>query len=277
MDSKIKNYLDRLAGSPKRPNSFLFSGTDAEEKIEAAFYFVQKISGKIADGEFLERIKQGIHPDVVVLEPETVEDKKGRTREKEIVIEQVREARHRLKYFPYELREKFCVIKKAERMNPESSNALLKILEEPTASTFFILLADDAESVLPTISSRCAVLRFPETNLPGWNEENRERFRNIFKEEIFEKFDYIEKISRDKNELAGIFKDWEAVAAEGLRKLVGGEMGERGEKGGMGAKGKVEKVVGLIGEIREAINQLERTNASPRAVGEKLMLEMSSG
>lgn len=263
----MKTYLDRLAVSEKRPNSFLFSGTDAEEKSESAFYFVQKISGKMAEGEFLERIKRGVHPDIVVLEPETVEDKKGRIREKEIVTAQIRAARERLKYFPYELREKFCIIKKAQRMNAESSNALLKILEEPTESTFFILLADDADSVLPTISSRCAILRFPETELPKWNEENREKFRHIFREEIFEKFGYIEKISRDKNELARIFKDWEAVAAEGLRKLA-----LQNE-----AKNKIEKVAGLIGNIRESVNQLEHSNASPRAVGEKLVLEMGSG
>ena len=44
MDTKIKTYLDRLAASEKRPNSFLFSGVGEEEKIEAAFYFIQKIS-----------------------------------------------------------------------------------------------------------------------------------------------------------------------------------------------------------------------------------------
>ncbi|MDD5490117.1 MAG: hypothetical protein PHP25_05570 [Candidatus Moranbacteria bacterium] len=267
INSKIKTYLDRLAGSSKRPNSFLFSGTDREEKIEAAFYFVQKISGKAGNSEFLEQIRKGIHPDVVILEPEIVEDKKGRTREKEIVIEQVRGARERLKYFPYELEKKFCIIKKAQRMNAESSNALLKVLEEPTASTFFILLADDAESVLPTIVSRCAILGFPETKLPGWREENRERFRRMFKKEIFEKFDYIEKISRDKNELIGTLKDWEAVAAEGLRKLA-----LQNE-----AKNKMEKVADLIEKIRESVNQLEHSNASARAVGERLILEMGGG
>lgn len=274
MDPKIKTYLDRLAASEKRPNSFLFSGANGEEKIEAAFYFIQKISGKTVDGEFLERIKKGIHPDVVILEPEIVEDKKGRTREKEIVIEQIREARRKLKYFPYELEKKFCVVKKAHRMNAESSNALLKILEEPTASTFFILLADDAESVLPTIASRCAVLRFPEAKLPEWNEENRERFRNILREDIFESFDYVDKISKDKNEFIGILKDWEAVAAEGLRKLAKGNWGEQGAREN---RGKIERVVRLVGEIREAINQLEHSNAGARAVGEKLVLEMSSG
>lgn len=261
---RIKTYLDRLAISDKRPNSFLFIGPDRIEKFEAATYLISRLVDKESNAEFLRRIKEKIHPDIIIIEPEIVEDKKGRIREKDIIIDQIRKARERLKYFPYELQKKFCVIKKAQRMNAESSNALLKILEEPTANTFFILLASDMDSILPTISSRCAVLRFPEVKLPEWSEENREKFRNIFKDEIFEKFDYIEKISRDKNELIRIFKDWEAVAAEGLRKLV-----LRNE-----AKNKIEKVVNLIESVRESINQLEYSNASPRAVGEKLILEM---
>ncbi len=265
MNYKAKVYLNRLAASERRPNSFLFVGAEGAGKNEAAVYFVSKLAGKTGDEEFLRRVEENIHPDVVVIEPEIVEDKKGRVREKEIIIEQIREMRERLKFFPYELERKFCIIKKAHKMNAEASNALLKILEEPTAGTFFILLARDAESVLPTIASRCAALRFTETELPKWKEENREILKKIFKEEIFEKFDYIEKISKDKNEMLAVLGDWEMVAAQSLRKLVSGR-----------AQRKTEKVVGIIEKTREAINQLERTNASPRATGESLMLDMSS-
>lgn len=268
MNAKIKTYLDRLAASKKRPNSFLFVGPDKIGKFEAAAYFISKLADRENNAEFLRRVEEKIHPDVVVIEPETVEDKKGRIREKEIVIEQIREARQQLKFFPYELEKKFCLIKKAHRMNAESSNALLKILEEPTASTFFILLASGADSVFPTILSRCSVLRFPETGLPAWDEENRERFRKIFKEEIFEKFEFIEKVSKDKSEFLGILKDWEMVATEGLRKLVSENREDSGDRG------KIKKVVGLIEELRDAINKIEYSNTSPRAVGEKLVLGM---
>lgn len=269
MDDKIKTYLDRLASSKKRPSSFLFFGPGEEEKLEAAVHFISELAGKRNDAEFQRRVEEKIHPDVIVVEPETVEDKKGRTREKEIVIEQIREARRRLKFFPYELPKKFCVIKKAEKLNAESSNALLKILEEPTESAIFVLLANGVDSVLPTIASRCAVLRFFRTELPVWSEENRESFRKIFKKDIFEKFDYIEKISRNKSAYLGVLRDWEAVAGEGLRKLVGENRENQGDKEN---RGKTKRVFELIGNLREAINRLERTNASPRAAGEKLML-----
>lgn len=266
--AKIKAYLDRLADSEKRPNSFLFAGAAGAGKKEAAVYFVSKLAGKTNNPEFLQKIEEKLHPDVVIVEPETIEDKKGKIREKEISIGQVREARERLKYFPYELGRKFCLVKKAERLNAEASNALLKIIEEPTEGTFFLLLSNDIDSVLPTIASRCAVLRFPQASLPALNEENRRRLKDIFKKEIYEKFDHIEKISKDKSELAGIFRDWEAVAAESLRKLV-----KDSRKDG-GNKRKIEVVVELIGNLRESINRLEHTNASPRAVGERLVLNL---
>jgi len=45
-------------------------------------------------------------------------------------------------------------------MNKESANAMLKILEEPPADTLFILLTRKSHAVLPTILSRCQLIRF---------------------------------------------------------------------------------------------------------------------
>ena len=42
-----------------------------------------------------------------------------------------------------------------ERMNEESANALLKVMEEPPEGVLFLLTADSLASVLPTIRSRC--------------------------------------------------------------------------------------------------------------------------
>jgi DNA polymerase III delta prime subunit len=263
MNPKIKSYLDRLSDSPKRPSSYIFAGASEAEKEEAVFHFVSKIAGKFGDGEFLARIKAKNHPDVAIIEPE-IEEKKGKTREKEISISQVRETLEKLKFFPYELKTKFCVIKRAQKMNAESANALLKSLEEPSGSAIFVLLADSVESLLPTIASRCAVLRFPETNLPKWNEDNRHQMKNIFQQEIFERFDYIEKISKNKNEMIASLKDWELVMAESLRKLV---MSGEDRK-------KIGKVIELVENTRESINRLERTNANARGVGEMLVLGM---
>lgn len=269
INSRIKTYLDRLADSKTRPSSYIFAGQDGEAMENTAFYFISRIAGKGDGAEFLEKIRAKNHPDVVVLEPE-IEEKKGKVREKEIGVAQIRGALERLKFFPYELEKKFCVVRYAQKMNDEASNALLKSLEEPSEKAVYILLAGDTDSILPTIVSRCAVLRFPQTNLPEWDEKNREALKNIFKREIFERFEYVERISKNKSELISVLKDWEMVMGESLRKLAADrENWENSENWS-----KIRKVVSLVSSVQEAINRLESTNAGARTVAENLVLEM---
>jgi DNA polymerase III gamma/tau subunit len=264
---KIKKYLDRLANSGKRPNSFLFFGPGGTGKEEAAFYFIGKVLNRENDEEFFRLARKGSHPDVVLLEPETVEDKAGRIREKEITISQIREARDKMKFFPYELKQKFCLIKKAERMNRQAQNSLLKILEEPTESTVFILLASGAESVLPTIFSRCAPLRFADAGLPKWKEENRDRLRNIFTEEIHEKLGYAQELAKNREGAAEVLEDWEKIMSEGMKNILSG--GDRKEWR------KAAITEELLQKNREAINKIRNSNASARAVVESLLIDMN--
>lgn len=262
-DPKIKTYLNRLSTSAQKPSSYLFYGPAGSGKEEAAHYFIMKIAGKVKDLDFLRKMKAGIHPDILIVEPETVQDKKGRFREKEIVVDQVKKAKKSLKFFPYEIKQKFCIIKKAQRLNAEASNALLKLLEEPTANTYLLLLANDKESVLPTIASRCAFLRFTKKYFPLQKEEHRQRLRQIVGASIHEKFSFSEKISKDRNEAVEILGDWEIAAQESLDKLAGRE-----------DWGKIEKVIILLKKMRETIDMIEYSNANPRTALENLMLDM---
>jgi DNA polymerase III delta prime subunit len=69
-----------------------------------------------------------------------------------------------------------CVIEDADKLSEEAANALLKILEEPPARTQIILIATFERNMLPTILSRCAVLRFrplPATKIAVWLEKNK--------------------------------------------------------------------------------------------------------
>jgi len=265
-DARIKKYLDGFAGSPKRPQSYLFFGSEGSGKVEAAYYLIRKIIGKEKDAEFSRRIEAGVHPDVIVLAPQIVENKNGMTREKEITIQEVRKIQEQIKYLPYELEKKFCLIKKAERLNKEAGNALLKILEEPTRKTYFILLATSSESVLPTIVSRCARLGFFPTNLPGWKGENRDRLRKIFLEEIHEKFDWAEKISKKSHEAKEVLADWEIIMADGLRKIAKNAKPEE--------RKMIERTAAALGKNREAINRIEYSSANPRTILENLALEL---
>ena len=57
-------------------------------------------------------------------------------------------------------KNRVIIVDQADLLNTQSANALLKILEEPPEGSFFFLTAPSAKHVLPTIRSRCQILRF---------------------------------------------------------------------------------------------------------------------
>ena len=89
------------------------------------------------------------HPDVIEVSAEG----------KMLKVDQVRELTAALRFKPYEGRTKVAILAEAERMNAAAMNALLKTLEEPPADTVLILTALSLESLLPTLISRCQVVR----------------------------------------------------------------------------------------------------------------------
>jgi len=94
------------------------------------------------------RFLAGSHPDYLLFNPES----------RDIKVEDVRELRTRSFIKPSEAPYKVFVICAADRMNPPAQNALLKVLEEP-ASSVFILLCSNRESLLQTVRSRCIHFR----------------------------------------------------------------------------------------------------------------------
>ena len=61
---------------------------------------------------------------------------------------------------PFEAQHRIFVLERADTMNDEAANALLKTLEEPPAYVVLILITDKLTQVLPTIASRCQAVRF---------------------------------------------------------------------------------------------------------------------
>ena len=57
--------------------------------------------------------------------------------------------------------KKICIIWGAEKLKKEASNKLLKILEEPPALTYFFIITDNVEDLLPTLKSRCQIINIP--------------------------------------------------------------------------------------------------------------------
>ena len=97
------------------------------------------------------RIGRGAYPDVQTIEP-------GETGS--IRIEQVRAAIDQTMYRPFEGRRRVTIIAQADALVQAAQNALLKTLEEPLASSVFILITSRPGALLPTVRSRCAHLRF---------------------------------------------------------------------------------------------------------------------
>ncbi len=71
-----------------------------------------------------------------------------------------KDLRREMSFKPVEGGYKVAILTDADKMRSEAANAFLKLLEEPGARTVFILTSDRPDRLLPTISSRCQMLRF---------------------------------------------------------------------------------------------------------------------
>jgi len=77
---------------------------------------------------------------------------------------------------PYESDFKIMIIWLPERMNQTSANKLLKIIEEPPEKTVFLLVSDEPDKIIPTILSRCQVIKVPAFD----NNEIKNHLRSVF-------------------------------------------------------------------------------------------------
>ncbi|MEP5938976.1 MAG: DNA polymerase III subunit delta' [Erythrobacter sp.] len=111
----------------------------------------------------------GAHPDIVTLTHLPKDDKEEKKRDegkpfetkRNISVAQIRAMQQRLITRPTVGSRRVIIVDPADDMEASASNALLKSLEEPPKGTFFILVAHRPSRLLPTIRSRCRVMRFP--------------------------------------------------------------------------------------------------------------------
>jgi DNA polymerase-3 subunit delta' len=78
----------------------------------------------------------------------------------EIRVDDAQEILKNLALKSYEGGYKIMIVWMADKMNIAASNKLLKLLEEPTEKTLFILISENEEDIIQTIRSRCQVLHF---------------------------------------------------------------------------------------------------------------------
>jgi DNA polymerase-3 subunit delta' len=109
------------------------------------------------------------HPDIAIVQAEEV----GGT----LRVNQIRELQHSLSLAPYEARHRVAILLRFEEAHISASNALLKTLEEPPERVVLILTASDAEALLPTIVSRCEIIRLRPLSLHATAEGLQHRWK----------------------------------------------------------------------------------------------------
>ncbi|MEP6945163.1 MAG: DNA polymerase III subunit delta' [Acidobacteriota bacterium] len=173
-NEQIKQVAERLIRSGRVPNSMLFAGDEGVGKrlfaIEIAKAFVCTDPGELLacgvcgacrrvnkfdiptseKGEDYDRVFFSEHPDVGLVVPY----------KRNVRIGAIRYLEKEANYNPYEARSRVFIVDAAEKMADPAANALLKTLEEPASTSHIFLITSRPDSLLPTIRSRCQILRF---------------------------------------------------------------------------------------------------------------------
>ncbi len=152
-------------------HAYLFTGPSGVGRRTLAMRFAQAVNclqppvpgqpcGACSACTRLEKMQ---HPDLAVIQAEQA----GAT----LKVEQVRELQRSLSLSPYEANYRIALLLRFEEAHASAANALLKTLEEPAPKVLLLLTAESVESLLPTIVSRCEVLRLrplPVTEAAQW-------------------------------------------------------------------------------------------------------------
>jgi DNA polymerase-3 subunit delta' len=135
-------------------HAYLLHGPAGTGKRDAAREFAAALLSRDAadPAAARTRVLHGSHPDLTWVAPSGAHEMLRRD-----VAESVVGAATRT---PFEARHRVFVLERADTMNDEAANALLKTLEEPPAYVVLLLLTDRFTQVLPTIASRCQAVRF---------------------------------------------------------------------------------------------------------------------
>ncbi len=155
--SRVLQLLIRVMGTDRLAHAYLFSGPEGIGKATVAGEMAASLlcteKSSLDPCGYCPGCRQyasGNHPDFLHVRPDGVS----------IKIEQIRNLKKQLAFSPFAGGIRVILIEEAQTMRREAANSLLKLLEEPPPDNLFLLIAADAEPILPTIISRCQVLAF---------------------------------------------------------------------------------------------------------------------
>jgi DNA polymerase-3 subunit delta' len=138
-----------------RPShAYLFHGPAGAGKREAARAFAAELLAEGAPDPDNARVRvhHGVHPDLTWVTPSGAAEMLVGDIDEPVVAAASRT--------PFEARRRVFVIERAETMNEQSQNKMLKTLEEPASFAHLVLLSSRPGKLLPTIASRCQLVRF---------------------------------------------------------------------------------------------------------------------
>lgn len=147
----------------KLAHGIIISGGRGIGKATLAYRFARMLlSGRndfdlSSDDPIFHRISAGSHTDLLVIEREF--DEKKEEFKNEISVEQARGIADFLSLTPAEGKWRVVIIDSADALNTNAANAILKILEEPPAQAILLLVSHNPGRLLPTIRSRCRMLK----------------------------------------------------------------------------------------------------------------------
>ncbi|MFA4984453.1 MAG: DNA polymerase III subunit delta' [Candidatus Omnitrophota bacterium] len=154
-DSSLE-LLRRAIQEDSVAKAYLFSGPEGIGKRRAALEFAKAVNCRDNDADSCGecgcclKIDNNRHPDVRLIEGES-----GTIR-----IDDIRQMQREINLRPYDAQLKVYIIDNAHNLNAESSNALLKTLEEPPAHSVIVLVSSKPSLLFKTVISRCQIVRF---------------------------------------------------------------------------------------------------------------------
>ncbi|MDP9751512.1 DNA polymerase III subunit delta' [Thermoanaerobacter pentosaceus] len=152
----VLNIFKNVISQNKISNAYLLVGEKGLGKRFMAEYFAIMVNCKKETEKPCFKCSSCLklmdknHPDVFFIEPE----------ENSIKVDTIRYITNEINIRPYEANKKIFIIDQADKMTVSAQNAFLKTLEEPPLYGLFILIASQQQKLLPTIISRCNIVRF---------------------------------------------------------------------------------------------------------------------
>jgi DNA polymerase-3 subunit delta' len=148
-----------FAGDGPASHAYLFHGPGGSGKRSTAREFAAALlaEGAPDPAGVRARVHSGVHPDLTWVSPSGAHEVLVSDIDGPVVTAATRT--------PFEARRRVFVIERADQLGDEAANRMLKTLEEPPSYVHLILLTDRVTEVLPTIRSRCQLVRFEPPRL----------------------------------------------------------------------------------------------------------------